>query len=341
MPDERPQISLVLAVYNGEDYIREAIDSVLCEGKPEIELVVVDDGSEDSTPEILRDYKGRDRRVVVHRENFPTLASGLNRGFEIARGDLLARLDADDLDLPGRLQAQAEHMAAHPDVVLLGGQALLIDDRGREFGTARYPLDDTELREALWTTNPFVHSAVMMRRKAFAAVGGYRANLPHAEDLDLWLRIAGEGRIENLDRPLVKYRIHGGQSSLQRQVDQAVHAAATRISARARMRGEPDPLDGATRVDEDFLVAQGVDRHEITVAIVDSATWLGRTSGRAGYPEAEAALFAAAYERARSDAGSAALVASVHRSVSRRHAERGQRLRAKLRAVQARLVEQR
>jgi hypothetical protein len=339
MPGEPPQVSLVLAVYNGEDYIRDAVESVIAEQKPTIELVVIDDGSVDSTPEILREFEDRDRRVVVHRKESTTLASALNVGFGIARGALLARLDADDVDLPGRLQAQAEHMNANPDVVLLGGQALLIDDRGREFGTAHYPLEDAELREALRTTDPFVHSTVMMRREAFEAVGGYRTNLPHAEDLDLWLRIAEVGRIANLDRPLVKYRIHDRQTSLQSQVDQTIHVAATRISAQARLLGEPDPLDGATQIDEDFLLAHGVDRREITAAIVNSATWLGRTSGRAGYLETEAALFASAYERARSDSGSAALVASVHRSVSRRHAERGQRLRAKLKSAQARLVE--
>lgn len=339
MPNAEPQVSLAIAVRDGERYIGEALDSVLAEDKPSLELIVVDDDSNDSTPEILREYQQVDPRVVVRQKTHTSVPDALNLGFEVARAPLFARLDADDLNLPGRLRAQYEFMVANPEVVLLGGQVLMIDGEGADFGLANYPLEDGELRTALLTGNPFVHSAVMMRRSAFEGAGGYRPGLAPAEDLDLWLRMAEEGKLANLDRPLVKYRIHGGQTSLQRQGDQAVRAAAARISARARMRGEPDPLEGAGQIDEDFLAEHGVDRREISAAIVDSATWLAKTSGRAGYPEAEAALFAAAYDRARSPSGSPELVATVHRSVSTRQAEKGQRVRAKLSAAQARLAE--
>jgi hypothetical protein len=193
----------------------------------------------------------------------------------------------------------------------------------------------------LRTINPFVHSATMMRRTALDAAGGYRRNLAHSEDLDLWLRLAAQGRMANLPEPVVKYRIHSSQQSLHKQQDQAVHSVAVRMAAEARSAGKPDPLESAKEIDEDFLLSHGVERAEISQGIVSSACWLGRTSGRAGYREAERELFSAAYEKARSEAGSPALVGVVHRSVSRRHAEQGHWLRAKLKAAQARLAERR
>jgi glycosyltransferase involved in cell wall biosynthesis len=329
-----------MPVYNGERFLREAVDSILDEAFGDLELVVIDDGSTDATPQILDDYAARDPRVSVHREEGEKLAQVLNRCAGHAKAPLLARLDADDVSIDGRLASQVRFMEENREVVLLGGQAALINDEGVEFGTAAYPLGDAELRSALKTTNPFVHSAIVMRRSAFDAVDGYR-DLTHSEDLDLWLRLADQGLIANLPDKVVKYRIHNSQQSLQKQQAQAVYSVATWIAARARAAGEPDPLEDAGEIDEDFLISHGVERTEINEGIVSSACWLGRTSGRAGYPETERELFSTAYERARSDGGSPALVALVHRSVSRRHSEQGHWLRAKVKAAQARLAERR
>lgn len=334
-----PAISVVMAVKNGERFLREAIDSVLGEPFEDLELVVTDDGSTDATPEILAGYAAADPRVSVHYEPGGNLAQALNRCVAHCNSPLLAHLDADDISIPGRLDKQVRFMDANPEVVLVGGQAELINDEGATFGTAGYPTRDGDLRKALRTINPFVHSATVMRRAAFDAVGGYRSNLPPCEDIDLWLRLAERGGLANLPEPLVKYRMHASQQSLQKQQTQAVHSVATRVAARARAAGEPDPLDGATEIDEDFLLAHGVERIEVSRRIVTSACWLGRTSGRAGYPATERALFEAAYERARSEWGSPALVAAVHRSASQRQAEMGHRLRAKLKALQAATAE--
>jgi glycosyltransferase involved in cell wall biosynthesis len=330
-----------MPVQNGEAFLREAIDSVLAEPLFDLELVVVDDGSTDSTPSIIAEYAARDPRVRVHTENGHNLATVLNRGFHLCRAPLFARLDADDVCVRGRLLDQVEFMTGHPEVVLLGGQALLIDEEGEGFATARYPVEDRELRTALETGNPFVHSAVAMSRKAFEAVSGYRENLDHAEDLDLWLRLSEQGELANLPQVTVKYRIHARQLSLHKQENQAVHAEAVRVSARARAEGRPDPLEGATRIDEDFLAARGVDPADVTRAIVESATWLARTTSRAGYPEVASELFAGAYSRARSESGSPALTAGVHRSIANCHAEQGHQLRAKLKSAQAAIAERR
>jgi hypothetical protein len=328
-----------MPVRNGERFLAEAVESALAQTFAGLELIVVDDGSTDSTPQILERIAARDPRLVVYRRDpGRNLSEVLNFAAELARAPLLARLDADDLALPNRLQVQTDFLAAHPEVVLLGGQALMIDGSGRAFGRAEYPLCDEQLRTSLLTGNPFVHSAVTMRREAFEAVGGYRLNFDHAEDLDLWLRLSEGRRVANVPEVIAAYRLHGSQQTFRKQEEQATFSAAARASARARAGGRPDPFAGAV-VDEPFLLSQGVSREEITASVVTSASWLGRTSARAGYSDAARRLFDVAYAKARSESGSPALVASVYRSLARGHAEQGHLFRAKLRAAQARLVE--
>jgi hypothetical protein len=334
-----PAVSVLMPVRNGERYLAEAVESVLSQTFGDLELLVIDDGSTDSTPQILERIAIEDQRLVIHRRKpGPSLPAVLNFGAGLARAPLLARLDADDVALPDRLQLQVAFLATHPEVALLGGQVPLIDEAGREVGRAEYPIADEDLQEALHHRNPFVHSAMVMRRAAFEEVGGYRPNFVHAEDLDLWLRIADGHRIANLPADVVRYRIHGNQLTLQKQDEQALYAAAARASARARAAGLPDPFDGV-QVDEALLISQGISKEELTESVVSALTWFGRTTGRAGYADSSHRLFEAALARARSESGSPALVASVHRSIARRHAEEGHRVRAKVKAAQARLAE--
>lgn len=334
-----PAVSVLMPVRDGERFIAEAVESVLSGTFADLELLVLDDGSTDSTPQILERLAEADPRLVVHRrEPGRNLAEVLNAVAALSRGALLARLDADDVSLPDRLQLQTEFLAMHPEVALLGGQALLIDEGGREFGRAEYPTGNAELQAALRERNPFVHSAMTMRREAFEAAGGYRANFDHAEDLDLWLRLAAGRQIANLPEPVVKYRIHAGQLTLRKQDEQALFSIAARASARAQATGKPDPVAGV-RIDEAFLRSQGIGPAEVTAAVVPALAWLARTTGRAGHSGDARRLFEAALARARSDSGSPELVASVYRSMAHRHAEQGQRLRAKLKAAQARLAE--
>jgi GT2 family glycosyltransferase len=335
-----PAISVLMPVRNGERFIAEAVESVLTQSFGNLELVVVDDGSTDSTPEILEQIASRDPRLVIRRrEPGHNLTEVRNFAAACARAPLLAPLDADDVALPDRLQSQTEFLATHPEVVLLGGQALLIDGSGREFGKAEYPTTDHDLRVALQKGNQFVHSSTVFRRDAFEAVGGYRTNFEYAEDFDLYLRLAEVGRMANLPNVVVGYRLHGDQETFQKKPEeQAVFSAAASASARARAGGREDPFDDV-KIDEAYLIAHGLSKEEITASVVASATWLARTTNRAGDSEGARRLFEGAYAKARSESGSPALVASVHRSLATGYAEQGHVFRAKLKAAQARLVE--
>jgi glycosyltransferase involved in cell wall biosynthesis len=328
-----------MSVCDGERFLREAVESILSQSFSDLELVVVDDGSTDSTPDILADYASRDSRVRFHSQANRGSAAALNLGFSLARAALVARLDADDVATTDRLQRQHRFLSANPAVALVGGQAIFMNEEGQEFARVTYPLSDHEIREAFATTTPFVHSAVMLRKAVAREIGGYRPIVDPAEDLDLWLRIADRHKLANLPEPVVKYRMHPSQASVQKQEGQALRSLAARTAARLRAAGDPDPLDGAERIDEQFLLSHGASIEEIDAAVVDSAVWLAKTMDRAGYAEAAGALFSIAYARARSGSDSPALVASVHRAVGRRHAERGNRFRAKLKAAQAAVAE--
>lgn len=335
------RLSVVMAVHNGERYLAEAIESVLQQSVSELELVVIDDGSTDGTSQLLDAFASEDRRVVVQRQENRGRTASLNRGIAIARAPLVARLDADDVCLAERFARQIAFLERHRAVALVGGAVRLIDDDGRVFEESRYPLTDAEIRRAFSYTTPFVHSAVMFRRSAFDEAGGYRTCFAETEDLDLWLRIAERHELANLAEPVVGYRMHAEQATVRRLELQALCCVAAHVSARARAAGGPDPLDDAQTIDERMLLEHGSSRREIAAAVVDSATWLAKVMGRAGYAEQAESLLREVEARARSEPDPGALLATVHRARAARRAEQGRPLRARLERGRALLAERR
>lgn len=327
-----------MAVHDGVRFLAEAIDSLLTQSLRELELVVVDDGSTDDTPAILAGYAAADQRVVVLNQTNTGRTAALNRGIGVARGSLVARLDADDVALPERLERQVGFLREHPETALVGGAVRLIDERGRAFGDTQYPATDAEIRRAFAYTTPFVHSAVMLRREAFDRVGGYRTSLAGTEDLDLWLRIAEHYELANLPQLVVAYRMHSGQETVRALEQQVLCCVGAHVSARARARREQDPFDDGPAIDERTLLARGATRAEITATFVRSASWLGKTIGRAGDADTADALLALAHDRARSRYGSPELVAMVHRARAQRHEEQGRRVRSTLERARALVV---
>ncbi len=334
---EAPAVSVVMSVRDGERYLAAAIESVLTQTMRDLELVVVDDGSTDSSPQILAAYASKDDRVVVHRHANAGLAISLNRGIGYARSPLIARLDADDVAWPRRLELQLAYLARKPRIGLLGGAVAFIDEHDRQFAEVRYPTADAEIRRAFSSTTPFVHSAVMMRREAFDAVGGYRAALLPAEDLDLWIRIGAVSELANLAETVVSYRIHTGQSSLAELERQSRAVLAARVAWRARAQGLPDPFERTALIDREALEAAGASSEDLTIEFVRLAVWLAKTLGRSGNEDVATEVFAMAETRARSESGSPALVSFVKRERSRRRRARSGRLAAARTAVSAAL----
>lgn len=215
-----------MAVHNGAPWVADAVRSVLVQTARDLELIVIDDGSTDATPDIL----GRvgDRRLRVERRAPRGLTPALNTALALARAPLVARLDADDVALPERLERQLAFLRAHPEVGLLGTGAREVDADGREVAVVRPPADDAALRRALIRRNPFVHSSVTLRREAALRAGGYDETLPVAQDYDFWMRLSRITRLANLPEALVVRRLLSGRVSAVRDDD--------RLRAEARVR---------------------------------------------------------------------------------------------------------
>ena len=212
-----PAVSVLMGVWNGAPRVREAIESVLGQTLGDLELVVVDDGSTDATASILGSFG--DPRVRVTRQRRGGLTSALRSALGLARAPLVARLDADDVALPERLERQRDFLERHPEVGLLGTAAREVDGIGREVGVVRPPTEDAALRGALIRHNPFVHSSVMMRRSALEQAGGYDPSFPVAQDYDLWMRMSRVTRMANLPEALVVRRLLPGRISATREAE--------------------------------------------------------------------------------------------------------------------------
>ena len=223
-----PAVSVLMGVRDGAAWISRAIASVLAQTLTDLELVVVDDGSTDATAALLSGV--RDPRLVIERQAPAGLTVALNRALGRARAPLIARLDADVVALPARLERQRAFLQGHPEVGLLGTAARVVDGSGRDVEITRPPEDDLAIRRALIRGNPFVHSSVMARRELVASAGGYDVSFPVAQDYDLWLRLSALTRMANLSEPLVIRHLVAGRVTAARDDERL------RAEARARWR---------------------------------------------------------------------------------------------------------
>jgi glycosyltransferase involved in cell wall biosynthesis len=219
-----PAVSVLMAVRDGAPWITRAVASVLEQTLPDLELIVVDDGSTDATPALLSAV--RDPRLRLERRERAGLARSLNHAMGRARAPLIARLDADDVALPARLERQRAFLEGHPDVGLLGSAARVVDEHDRELEVIRPPTEDRAIRRVLIRRNPFVHSSVMARRALVEQAGGYDASFDVAQDYDLWLRLSALTRMANLTEPLVIRRLVPGRVTAARD-DERLRAEAS------------------------------------------------------------------------------------------------------------------
>lgn len=201
-----PLVSVVMPVYNGERYVKNAIDSILSQSFRELELIIINDGSTDSTTSLLKEVS--DPRVRLFQQPNCGLAASLNKGIALARGVYIARQDHDDISLRDRISKQVSFMQSNPDCVLLGTAAeIWIDDTpsGRFHD---HPTDNETLQFDLLFNNPFVHSSIMMRKEVVMRIGGYCTDGTRQppEDYELWSRMARQGQVSNLRDRLVVYR---------------------------------------------------------------------------------------------------------------------------------------
>ncbi len=206
-----PAISVVMSVYNGEKYAPEAVESILAQTFDDFEFILIDDGSTDRSKSLLEGYAKRDERIrLVSRPN-KGLTKTLNEGLGLARGEFVARMDADDVALPTRFEKQVAFLRGKPQCVCVGSRVLRIDPYGSPLSESDHKLTHEEIDRQLMEEGlgwAITHPVAMMRRDAVATVGGYREQFRTSQDLDLWLRLAEVGQLANLPEVLLKYRYH-------------------------------------------------------------------------------------------------------------------------------------
>jgi glycosyltransferase involved in cell wall biosynthesis len=212
-----------MAVYNGARYVRQAIDSILAQTFTDFELVIVDDGSTDETPQILASY--RDPRIVrVENAENLGLTKSLNRGIRASRGELIARQDADDASMPKRLEKQVAYMDTHPTVGLVGSGSRWIDGQGALIREWRPLTDPAEIQQTLLAAVPFLHGTFMFRRDCLSDIGGgYGETKPVAQDCDLLLRLSERWDVANLPDILYTHRRHSDTVTAKRGAEQQHH----------------------------------------------------------------------------------------------------------------------
>jgi glycosyltransferase involved in cell wall biosynthesis len=237
-----PRTSVIMPVFNGERHLAEAVESILHQSCAELELITVDDGSTDGTNAILEGYREIDARVVVLRPGKVGFGAALNLGIDAARGEFIARMDGDDIALPGRLAKQIEFLDARPEISVCGTAIEVFSDGPGQH--MPFPGTAEEIRAQLLFHSPLCHPAVVMRKADLQRHHlTYRGAYGGVADYDLWCQIDRCGlRMINLPDVLVRYRRHALQlSTADRPAQQAVadrvrreHLAHYGIQATAR-----------------------------------------------------------------------------------------------------------
>ncbi|MGH8676596.1 MAG: glycosyltransferase family 2 protein [Burkholderiales bacterium] len=226
-----PAVTVLTPVFNGGRFLRSAIESVLRQTFADFELLVIDDGSTDGSADIVRSFSDPRIRLLQLPTN-KGLVFAVNLGLREARAPLVARLDADDLAMPERLERQLAFLDANPPIAVVGSWVALIDETDRAFMTSKFPVAPQEIYRALLVQNCLNHSCATFRKAAVESVGGYRAlSAGHPEDYDLWLRLAERFELANLPEVLGCYRIHPAQITQRNYVRQRAAGNTLRYAA--------------------------------------------------------------------------------------------------------------
>jgi glycosyltransferase involved in cell wall biosynthesis len=261
MTTSSPTISVVTSVFNGERYLGPSLDSVLSQQGVDFELIVIDDGSTDESPQFLNDLALRDGRVRVLHQSNRGLTEALARGCAASRGRYIARHDGDDLSLPGRLQRQWRLLENDPGLSLVSCWGRAIGPCDEALFEISRPDDPVRATEELIEKEigPAGHGSVMFRADLYRRVGGYRAAFRVAQDWDLWLRLIEHGRIAFVPEALYAYRVEEGSISARRRDQQVRLLEVARRCYAARRRGgaEGPLLAEAERVSSELRRGNG------------------------------------------------------------------------------------
>lgn len=216
-----PTISVLMPVYNADRYVAQAVESILNQTFTDFEFLILDDGSTDRSLKILQRYAAQDLRIrLISRPNRGYVAS-LNEMLTQAKGEFIARMDADDIATPDRFTLQVDFLRRHPHVVCVGGAQDWIDEAGRFLLHHPEAEQNDEIQNlALVGHTPINHPSALIRRVSMLQIGGYDETMCPSEDLDVWLKLGEIGELANLRETVLQYRQHDKSVSEVKQVEQ-------------------------------------------------------------------------------------------------------------------------
>ena len=249
-----PTITVLMSCYNATRWLAESIESVLNQTFTEFEFIIVDDGSVDNTLDVLRVFSARDPRIVVVEKQNTGLTDSLNVGLQRARGEWIARLDADDICEPTRLERQIGRARTDSKLVFIGTGLTVIDENGHGSKCHRYPSHHIGLLKNLISGRKFPpHSSAFYKKAISQSIGGYRTKFKRSQDCDLWLRLSEVGELACLSEPLVRIRKHSEQiSHSEGGSRQIVDSRLAMVSYWLRRYQMSDPVDAGKSDYEKF-----------------------------------------------------------------------------------------
>lgn len=238
-----PIVSVLMPVYNCERYLRQTLDSLTAQTMTDFEVILVNDGSTDSSGKIVEEFSAKDSRFRVLNQTNQGIVAALNNGLALVKGKYIARLDSDDLAHPDRLKLQVEYLDQHLGCVCVGSLYRAIDENGTVIWTQKVfsRLNQTNLDIFPPRVTVLPHPSIMLRTADLKQINGYRFQFPHAEDYDLFLRLSGIGTLAIIPQHLLDYRVHQSSLSsqnLEKQLDSALMAL---LSATITQKGGKDP----------------------------------------------------------------------------------------------------
>ncbi|MEM7294049.1 MAG: glycosyltransferase [Pseudomonadota bacterium] len=267
MARSAPLISVLMPVHNGGAYLADAVESILAQTCANFEFLIVDDASDDGALDALP----HDSRITFMPSHGRGIVPALNTGLTAAQGEFVARMDADDLALPERFQAQLDHFQMHPELGILGTQVELFGNEGVTEGYRRYQqwvnalTTATQIAHSIYIESPIPHPTAMVRRRLFESLGGYR-DTPWPEDYDLWLRAHLAGvHMGKPDGILLRWRDHGARLSRcdeRYAVDQFVEAKADAL-ALSQLRNRAAIICGTGR--QAVQLHRALDKRKISI----------------------------------------------------------------------------
>ena len=302
-----PKISLIMSVYNGEDYLAETVESVLCQTFTEWEFIIINDCSTDNTSKILAEYASKDARVKVHtNETNLRLPSSLNKALSLAEGKYIARMDADDICMPDRLQKQYDFMEANPNVDLSSCRFLTLKNGVYSSGGCGGKGDSESIKVLLLVTNPILHPGIIAKADVIKELG-YDKNFTCTEDMELWTRfVLNNKRVEILSEYLMIYRLHDKQiteTTLDKQKNEVIKIQKTYLS---------QLLKPMTEEQEEFYINGIYFRKNINVSkFIEFYRWAKSANNKTNNLDKEAlnyAFFEILAEYKRSGIGKADLI---------------------------------